>query len=126
MSLADDIFAIPCVDSLLVTVPEWPQQDGKLFAKAFTVGELMDLKAWWRDGLLDGTLPDDADVMAKTVIAGIMDNDGQPVFSHGDLAKLKALPGRPVVRLFQKLAEINGLTEAAADAIKKKSVPTPS
>jgi hypothetical protein len=52
------------------------------------------------------------------------DEEGQPLFSEGELAKAE-IPWAVAQRLWQKAAELNQLTETA-DSPKKSSEATPS
>ena len=116
MDLREQILGKPIPAGELVVIPAWG--GAKLQLKAFTAAEFAALRRWWREGVAAGQEPADEDVWAKTVIAGVMREDGSALFQKSDVDALKARFIAPINQLFNAIAELNGITADAAERIR--------
>ena len=118
-----------------VAVPEWGvaiEHDDAgaahcaLWARTLSAAELYALKKWWREGVRKEDEPSDEDIATKTVIVGLEDEAGKPVFRPEDLAAVKTKSPVALYRIWAALDRLNGISEKSAEAIRKNCETTPT
>jgi hypothetical protein len=110
--------AILATDDLVrqqVAVPEWETATGgaPLFVRELTGEERGELEAEWSDG--QGDL---RTMRARLVAACLETEDGQPVFSDTQIAKLGRKSAAVLGRLADAILEISGLSAAIEEQAK--------
>lgn len=123
MSLRDRIKGLTRQATEPFFVPEWA---ATVLLKRFTVAELFDAKKAIRARAPKDGEVEDIDLVVGMVVAGTLEADGSQAFTADDVEMLKAQDGLAVSELFAALDRINGITEAAAERLRKNYVPTPT
>jgi hypothetical protein len=62
-----------------------------------------------------GKLP--KNMLESLVVATVVDDSGEPLFEHDDIAELKKKSSIALNRVFEAAAELNGLTDKSIDKI---------
>jgi hypothetical protein len=122
MTLQESIRNSPRRGNIPVPTPEWPEADGKLFAKQCTMAELGGCYDEIREDKRLSKSPFTVAIVAQLTI----DAENNQVFTPDAAEWLhKEAPSGPVRRLFAAIDELNCLSETAREGIRKNSETTP-
>lgn len=83
---------------------------GSVFVRSIASGERLKLQELYEEGAKETKVPE------KTVILGICDESGQPLFTESDLAQIEALPS--------DLVQAMALAVVKANAMQPEDVKT--
>lgn len=76
---------------------------GSVFVRSICSGERIKLSELYEEGTKQNDVPE------KTVILGICDEEGQPLFTESDMAAVKALPSDLVQAMSLAVVRGNGM-----------------
>lgn len=105
----DSILKATDLKTVDVNVPEW---GGVLRLQTMT--GLARQEYYRTTAGKDGT---PKNVMESLIVACAVDEDGKQIFTSGDIAELSKKSSIALNRVFEKAAELNGLTQKAVDDI---------
>jgi hypothetical protein len=107
---------------LLVPTPEWPQADGKIFVRRLTAAE----RVQFHTEAAKQKATRGADFQAFIVAYCACNADGKRGFEDHEWQALLEEPGTAIERLSDAADELNVLSAAAQEEIKKKYAKTTS
>lgn len=112
--LSDILRGIDDRKMVAVPTPEWPELDGKLFAKRLSPSERV---AYWE---ASKTLPKDIPLTVAVAVLGTVDADGVRAFDNDDAAWIATdKAATPIERLCDKIDELNTITRFAESELEK-------
>ncbi|WP_417534206.1 hypothetical protein [Marinobacterium stanieri] len=109
----DQILAADDIKSEVVEVPEW---GGSVRVRTMTgtARDRLEAQMVASDGTADTT-----NVRAKYVAAGIVDEQGEPVFTEGDIAALGKRSCAALDRVFEAVQRLSGVTNKDIEELAK-------
>ncbi len=123
MLTKDQILQADDMPTEIVPVPEW---DGEVKVRTVTAQE----KDAWEESLQKGKgrniKLDLANVRAKLVALCVVDDDGNRVFSDGDVLALGRKGAKAISRIYAAASELNGISDEDLETIVKNSEKTQS
>jgi hypothetical protein len=114
MLTRDEILKADDLRRIDVEVPEW---GGTIRLRVVTSKERHRFQTEIAKAK-DGVPPD---FMEKFLVACAVDDAGKPLFSDEDIAALRGKSAVVLTKLFNKAAELNGMTDAAIEEIEGES-----
>jgi hypothetical protein len=105
----EDILAASDIDTKEVSVPEW---GGKVMVKGLNGTQRNAFEASMVKGQGKNASVNMQNATAKLVALTIVDNEGNHVFSQSDVEALGAKSGRALNRVYEKAAELSGLSDS--------------
>ena len=105
-----------------VPTPEWPQADGRVFARALSGDERDKWEVFManhsepvEDGDVRRLRPGTKHIRATLIVMGACDENGDAIFSENDVIAIGMKNAAPLDRLYDAIRELSGMTlEAAA------------
>ena len=116
MSIEDTILETKDIpEPVAVPTPEWPAVDGQIFVIRLTTMELADMWSWY------GEEANDNEPLAPyAVVACARQADGMTqVFTRARVHDLAQKAGSAISRIFRAADELNFLTAASRETIRK-------
>lgn len=92
-----------------------PEIGGDIYIKELTAGEREALETQMR------AQTDKNAVRATVFVHTVCDEDGELMFDVEDIETIKQLPSRPVIKVFNRSNEMNGITPEQVDVAEKNS-----
>jgi len=113
----EDIFAADDLRTEEVKVPEW---GGVVRIRELSGTELDAYQASMMTRAPNGDMvPSMGNMRAKLVTRSIIDDDGNPVFNELDIGRLGQKSGVALGRVYERAAELSGITKESEDAAGK-------
>lgn len=106
-----------------VEVPEW---GGDVIVRNLTGSERDSYEASMTIQKGDKSVPNPVGARARLVVRAAIDEDGKRLFSDNDAPKLSDKNAAVLDRLWDKIAELSGLTSTAAEDAEGNSDDDPS
>ena len=123
MSLRDEILKAESENPkapVPFVVPDWQLT---VHIKPWTAAE----RIGWEESCVDGKSPEVRQAnCAKAIIAALVDEEGKPAFTAADQQFVESLTSRTLFALFGKVSDVNKLSVADADSLKKNSDAAPA
>lgn len=101
--------------ALKVEKIELPEMGGEVYIKELTAGEREALEKQMQ------SQTDKNAVRATVFVHSVCNADGELMFDVEDIEAIKQLPSRPVIKVFNRSNEINGITPEQVDTAEKNS-----
>lgn len=109
------ILAFASNSALKVEKIELPEMGGDVYIKELTAGEREALEKQMQ------SQTDKNAVRATVFVHSVCNADGELMFDVEDIEAIKQLPSRPVIKVFNRSNEINGITPKQVDTAEKNS-----
>lgn len=109
------ILAFASNSALKVEKIELPEMGGEVYIKELTAGEREALEKQMQ------SQTDKNAVRATVFVHSVCNADGELMFDVEDIEVIKQLPSRPVIKVFNRSNEINGITPEQVDTAEKNS-----
>lgn len=109
------ILAFASNSALKVEKIELPEMGGEVYIKELTAGEREALEKQMQ------SQTDKNAVRATVFVHSVCNADGELMFDVEDIEAIKQLPSRPVIKVFNRSNEINGITPEQVDTAEKNS-----
>ena len=103
----EDILSAKDLKTKDVEVPEW---GGAVRVRTMTGADRMKFQH-----LVSAKGKKESGVIEALLIAAVVDDNGEPLFSADDLAALQSKSTKAIQRVFEAAAELNGLTDKSID-----------
>ncbi len=118
----EDILEAQDIQTDTVDVPEW---GGTVHVRALNAVERGKLDNLGAQARLDGTAQLE-DMHVMTVQMGVIDDDGQRVFSEDDIPELREKAAAPMERISERIWEMSGISEEDVEDAVEDLEQTPS
>ena len=110
------ILAFASNAALKVEKIELPEMGGEVYIKELTAGEREALEKQMQSQTLAKCR-----LRATVFVHSVCNADGELMFDVEDIEAIKQLPSRPVIKVFNRSNEINGITPEQVDTAEKNS-----
>ena len=115
MSLLEKILAADDLKSETMRIEEW--DNAELQLNEFTAAKRSIIEAMYTDESL--VTKDPYRAMAKTLVLGVSDTDGNDVFTDETIDRLLQKNPLVIQRIFERINALNGLGSANEQAVEK-------
>ena len=112
----NDILSAPDIKTELLPVPEW---GGDVLVRTLSGTERDAWEATLVEQKKGGTHFKLENVRAKLVALTLVDDDGQRIFSEADVVQLGDKSAAALSRVYNRAAEMSGVTEKDAEELAK-------